>query len=392
MEHPLAGIRVLDASRVLAGPYAGRMLAALGADVVKVEPPEGDITRIWGARRHGLSGYYTQQNSGKRNVCIDLKSTGGRDLFLRLARAADVVIENFRPGVMARLGLDWPALSAANPALVLLSISGYGQAGPESHRPAYAPILHAEAGVVARQAAFDRAPASDPVLSIADMNAGLHGLVGLLAALRLRDRTGQGQHVDIAMLDSMLGTDDYLHFTLDEIAPVRGGGEVWDAPGGPIMIAGDFRYLWRMLTEHHGLVDPTPEGASLPQKIAARRGAVAAFFRSFAERAKLTDALDALNFAWGDVRTTAAALASPSAAARGIVAELDDRGGGTRRVVQAPYRFSNARAGIETGAPYRGEHNREVLAQWCGIADPEVDRLLAENVLQAEQRPERSPA
>ena len=385
MEQPLAGVRVLDASRVLAGPFAGRMLASLGADVVKVEPPEGDVTRAWGARRHGLSGYYTQQNSGKRNVCIDLKLPGGRDLFLELARAADVVIENFRPGVMARLGLDWAALSGANPRLVLLSISGYGQVGPESHRPAYAPILHAEAGLVARQAELDRVPASDPVLSVADMNAGLHGIVAVLAALRLRDRTGQGQHIDIGMLDTMLATDDYVHFALDETALVRGGGEVWNATGGPIMIAGDFRYVWRTLVRRHGLVDPAPEGAPLPEKIAARRAAAAQFFLSFESREKLASALDAVNFAWGDVRTTAQALASPSAAARGIVAELDDRGGGTRRVVQAPYRFSNARAGISTGAPYRGEHNREVLAQWCQLPDAQIDRLLAASVLQAEE-------
>jgi CoA:oxalate CoA-transferase len=384
VERPLSGVRVLDASRVLAGPFAGRMLASLGADVVKVEPPEGDVTRAWGVRRHGLSGYYTQQNSGKRNVCIDLKSEGGRDLFLELARAADVAIENFRPGVMARLGLDWPALSRANPALILLSISGYGQVGPESERPAYAPILHAEAGVVERQARFDGVPASDPVLSIADTNAGLHGLIAVLAALRLRDRTGEGQHIDIGMLDAMLASDDYLHFVLDGVPIARGGGEVWDAAGGPIMIAGDFRYVWRTLVRHHGLVDPAPEGASLPEKIAARRAAAAEFFRSFESREKLTGALDAANFAWGDVRSTAQALQSPSVDARGIVAELDDRGGGTRRVVQAPYRFSNARSGIETGAPYRGEHNREVLAQWCELPETEIDRLIAAGVLQAE--------
>src|SRR5205085_5578572 len=132
MERPLDGVRVLDLSRVLSGPFAGRLLSDLGADVVKVEPPEGDPTRWWGEVRHGLSGYYTQQNAGKRNVCIDLKAEGGPELARRLAAVADVVIENFRPGVLDRLGLGWAALSRDNPRLVMLSITGFGQAGPES--------------------------------------------------------------------------------------------------------------------------------------------------------------------------------------------------------------------------------------------------------------------
>src|SRR5262245_36342722 len=141
---PLDGLRVLDMSRVLAGPYVGRMLADLGADVVKVEPPEGDVTRKWGRVTGGLSGYYTQQNVGKRDVCIDLRAPGGPELVRELASAADVVVENFRPGVMAQYGLDYATLSARNPRLVMLSISGYGQIGPEARRPSYAAVVHAE--------------------------------------------------------------------------------------------------------------------------------------------------------------------------------------------------------------------------------------------------------
>ena len=217
METPLSSVRVLDLSRVLSGPFAGRMLSDLGADVVKVEPPEGDITRGWGDIRHGLSGYYTQQNAGKRNLCVDLAAHGATELVLQLAARADIMIENFRPGVLDRHGLDWETLQKRNPRLILLSISGFGKASPESERPAYASVLHAEAGFVARQAHFDGTAHTDPVLSIADTNAGLHGLVGILAALWMRERTGRGQHIDIAMLDAMLVTDDYAHFALDEI-------------------------------------------------------------------------------------------------------------------------------------------------------------------------------
>ena len=159
--YPLAGLKVLDLSRVLAGPFATRMLSDLGADVIKIEPPEGDVTRNFGKTDNGVSGFYLQQNIGKRNVCIDLKAEGSRDLVLDLCRKADVLVENFRPGVMKRFGLDWESIHAVNPKLVMLSISGFGQTGPESGRAAYAPVVHAEAGLIARQAEMSGGPAYD---------------------------------------------------------------------------------------------------------------------------------------------------------------------------------------------------------------------------------------
>jgi CoA:oxalate CoA-transferase len=390
LEYPLAGVRVLDLSRVLAGPIAGRIFESLGADVVKIEPPEGDVTRLWGEVRHGLSGYYTQQNAGKRNVCIDLKLERGVELLLELATRADVVIENFRPGVLARLGLGWERLAQRNPRLVLLSISGYGQSGPASSRAAYAPIIHAETGIVARQHRSETSLPRDPVLSIADMNGGLHGVIAVLAALRLRDRTGVGQHVDIALFDAMLFTDDYAHFALDGV-PIRlGSGEVWDAPGGPIMIAGDFRHVWASLSRRLGLADPAAEDAELSTKIRLRRAAAAQWFRSFADRAALIEELDRANLAWGDVRSTADAYASEHAQARGVAAGIDDRGGGQRPVVRAPYRFSNAQSGTRSGAAYRGEHNTPVLAEWLGLAPPAIDDLARSGVLLREAPPEHA--
>lgn len=386
MEFPLEKIRVLDFSRVLAGPFAGRMLSDMGAEVVKLEPPEGDITRGWGRMRAGLSGYYTQQNAGKRSVCVNLEAPGSTQLVRRLSAHADVVIENFRPGVMARHGLAYKDLSAENERLVMLSISGFGQQGSESHRPAYASVLHAESGLVARQSEHDASPASDPILSIADMNAGLHGLVGILSALYMRERTGRGQHIDIAMLDTMLVTDDYANFALDEIPLIRGGGQVWDAPGGPIMITGDFRFIWKLLTRHQGVVDPTPEGATLEEKIRCRRQATADFLTSFPDRAALIRVLDSLNLAWGDVRSNTAAFTSPTARERGTVAQVDDREGGTRPVVESPYRFSDARSGVRSGPSYRGEHNREVLQDWLSASTEEIDELERGGVLDAETR------
>ena len=136
-QHPLDGLRVLDFSRVVAGPFAGRLLADLGADVVKVEPPEGDSTRLHGRKVSGITGFFNQQNAGKRNISLDLRAEGA-------------VIENYRPGVMSRLGIDYEVLRHANPKLIMLSISGYGQEGPESRRPSYAPVVHAEVGLMHR--------------------------------------------------------------------------------------------------------------------------------------------------------------------------------------------------------------------------------------------------
>ncbi|MFQ5698228.1 MAG: CaiB/BaiF CoA transferase family protein [Myxococcota bacterium] len=384
MTYPLESLRVLDLSRVLAGPYVGRLLADLGADVVKLEPPEGDITRLWGRIRHGLSGYYTQQNVGKRNVCLDLHAPGASDLALRLAAAADVVIENFRPGVLERLGLGWSRLSAANPGLVLLSISGFGQTGPGATRAAYAPIVHGESGLVARQAAFDERSPSDPVLSIADTNAGLHGLVGVLSSLLLRARTGRGQHVDIAMLDALFSADDYAHFTLDGVPIQRGGGSVWEATGGPVMLSGDFRWIWRQLVKVHGVTDPTPTGAPLADKIRLRRQAARDFFCSFPDRASLLRALEACGIAWGDVLTPEAAFRQPAPLARGVTVEVDDRAGGTRTVVRSPYRFSGAESGVRRGAAYRGEHNSEVLEDWLAMTPDQIETLRDADILQAE--------
>lgn len=381
---PLSDLRVLDLSRVLAGPYAGRMLADLGAEVVKVEPPEGDVSRSWGKVTAGLSGYFTQQNVGKLDICVDLRKEGGPALIRRLAARADILIENFRPGVMAQYGLAYPDLAADNPRLLMLSISGYGQRGPEADRPAYASVVHAESGLVHRQATIDRAPAVDPHISLADTNAGLHGLVGILAALHERDRTGRGQHLDVCMLDAMLATDDQIHLALDEL-PMRHNmvNEIWQTGFGLITIAGDFRWVFRQLNERCDVQDPTPEGSSLPEKIRLRHDAVKAFIAALPDRASAAATLEHAGLAWGEVRSSAAAIDSPTARARGSVVSIDDRAGGSRRVIQSPYRFSASASGTgeRARAPYRGEHNVEVLSRWLGMREADVAELETTGVL-----------
>lgn len=385
--YPLANLKVLDFSRVLAGPFAGRMLADLGADVVKVEPPEGDITRLWGRIIGGVPGYYHQQNAGKRNICVDLRAAGARDLVFELVREADILIENYRADVMPRLGLAYETLKSINPRLIMLSVSGFGHGGPESHRPAYAPIVHAETGLLDRQARRGDIPLRDLPLSVADTNASLHGLVGLLAAVILRERTGEGQHLDIAMIDATVATDDQLHYDLEdseETGPLR--ADTWQTGAGPILISTDFRHLWRLLTGELGLADPTHKEMDLETKIGLRRQAVADFMEGLETWESVEAAMAQMNLAWGRVRHAATMREQPTVRARGAIVEVDDGAGGRRPIPQSPYRFSAARSGVRGPAPWQGEHNREVLCEWLGKSAADVEALIASGVLKAGEK------
>ncbi len=396
MEYPLNGLKVLDFSRVLAGPYATRLLSDLGADVLKIEPPEGDVTRNFGHKIGEQSGFYVQQNVGKRNVCIDLRADGARELILKLAEKADVVIENFRPGVMEKYGIGWDDLHAANPKLVMVSISGFGQEGPERTRAAYAPILHAEMGIIDRQASYNDTPPADVTLSIADTYSSLHGLVGMFAALRHVEQTGEGQHVDIAMINVVHSIDDYANYALDGVWPNKEESRVWSAPEGQqILISGEMRWLWRVFSTRAGLQDPTPPGADLDTKIKCRFEAVRDHIMSFESFEALCAHLDEVNLAWGRVRAFGDdSFSQPSVAPRGVIVEVDDREGGTRKTVQSPYKFSGVQSGISKGAqaPHRGEHNVEALGDWLGVSADQASALATTGVLLSEGDPDTEEA
>ncbi|MEO5722771.1 MAG: CoA transferase, partial [Ilumatobacteraceae bacterium] len=289
---PLAGIRVLDMSRVVSGPYVGRILGDLGADVVKLEPPSGDLTDLAGVRRDGRTGYFAQMNAGKRNVGIDLERRGSTELVRDLAASADVLIENFRPSVMPRHGLGWSDLSGVNPGLVMLSISGFGATSEFSERRAYAPVVHAESGLLARHAQLDGRVPSDIPMALGDTLAALHGAVAVLAALRLRDSTGSGQHIDLSMMDAMVASDDYTHFAIDrQFDPYPTQGSVWTAPGGPVLVAGNAKHVWSVLSRSFGLAAEVTAGAGLQAKVDARHRVMCDWFACFTTRDELVAAL-----------------------------------------------------------------------------------------------------
>lgn len=379
MGYPLQGIKVLDLSRVLAGPFAGRMLSDMGADVVKLEPPEGDVTRLWGRKIGGVAGYYHQQNAGKRNISIDLRKEEGVSIAKALASQADVLIENFRPDVMGRLGLSYETLSALNPRLIMLSISGFGANNPDSRRAAYAPVVHAEIGLLARQALISQAFPADIALSVADTNASLHGLVGLLAALYAREQSGHGDHIDLAMVDATVVTNDGMNYALDRVNHIV-ANEVYETAAGLLMLAGDFKYVWHQLSTVCGLEDGLPVGEEPPleAKIAARRAAAQYFFNTVCQsREAVITALDKMNIAWGDVRPASDIGELASVQARGTITEVDDRAGGTRPIPQSPYRFRRYQAKVRGGAPHLGEHNREILGDWLSWSEADIDKAHA---------------
>ena len=381
-DYPLTGLRVLDFSRVLAGPFAARMLSDLGADVVKVEPPDGDVTRYWGKEIAGQAGYYHQQNAGKRNICIDLQAEGANTLILELTKQADLVIENYRSDVMPRLGLGYDDLKIANPGIIMLSISGFGQASPESKRPAYAPVIHAESGLIRRSNELRGLELHDLPLSVADTNASLHGLIAALSALHMRARTGLGQHIDMAMIEATVATDDQLHYDLDashHTGPLP--NEIWELPFGAVLLSTDFRYFFRLLVAELGLTDPATEKMELEEKIALRRQAAKEFLVGLKTREKFSEAMAAINIPWGDVRDPSKVTAQPTLMARGTFAEIDDRNGGKRFITQSPYHFSEAASGVRGSVAYRGENYAEILTDWLGLAEKDIEELMTKKAV-----------
>jgi len=375
-QSPLEGIRVLDFSQALAGPYVGRIMADLGADVIKVESPTGDMTRHWGRRQAGMAGYFLQWNLGKRGLCVDLSLGKGVELIKQLAGKADVIVENFRPHVMEKFGLDYQVLRELNPRLIMASISGFGADSPEAGRGAFAPVVHAETGLIVRQAKASGGEFIDIEASVADTNTGLHTTVAILSALLLRGATGKGQHLDMAMIDAQIATDDIGVYEIEDSLPTRPlGNRVWPIKDGHVLISRDARALWRHLAPEFNLVDDTPKDAPLQEKVENRRRLMCDALCSLPSKAAFVALMDKLRIPWGDVRESARLGESAAISHRGIVTEITDPTGETRPVLNMPYRFSAAKSEIRGFAPYLGEHNMAVCKDWLGMGDEDIRAL-----------------
>ncbi|MPY94137.1 MAG: CoA transferase [Acidimicrobiia bacterium] len=397
MDRPLSDLVVLDLTRALAGPIAGRLLSDLGAEVIKVEPPEGDLTRSIVPRVDGMSAYFVQYNAGKRCVSMDLARPEGRELLLRLVERADIVLENYRPRVMDRLGLDFETLVARNPRIILASVSGWGHGNSRSGDGAFASAIHAEAGVtamVAKRRLEDHEPRNDPI-SHADVYTGLHALGALLAAVHLRDRTGEAQAVEVSMAESMLVVNDLASCELTGEEPAHGfrPGQNWS----PIFALSNGRHVnvtldattnagfrtWWLAMGRPGLADD-PRFADIVDRVrnrAALEGELAAWVATFDDAASLQGALGLSTVLVSDVRTTAELSRTDWAGERGAFVDVDTGRGEAVTVPQSPWRFRGAASGVKPVAGFRGQHNREVLRDMLGADDHEVDALIEEGIL-----------
>jgi CoA:oxalate CoA-transferase len=377
---PCEGLRVIDFSQVLAGPYLGRILAELGADVIKVEAPQGDLTRqIAPKRDRGQSGLYTWANLGKRNVCIDLTHEAGRELARGLVRRADVVLENFRPGVAERLGIGWADVHAANPRAVMLSICGYGSDSSLKDHGAFAPTMHAATGLLEYQARKSSLPVRPVADASADLVTSLHATVATLAALRAAEASGVGERVEVAMYDAVLATYSETPFELLDPPELRAEPAPYDAAAnGWIAIAGPPQHVWaRMHEAFPEIADPTPPGADLPTKARVRHQALEAWMAAQPSRDELIRRLEEKNLPCAPVRSLREALDGEFARERGLLVEVDDRRGGTRRVTRLPYAFSRSQLRAPRSAPTRGEHNAEVLGELLGLDAERIEALAA---------------
>lgn len=380
---PLSGIRVLDFTIMMAGPYATRYLADMGADVIKIEAPEGDYIRQREPLRDGCSAYFGHLNAGKRSVCLDLKDPASVAAVKKMVENADVVVENFRPGAMARLGLGYDALSAINPRLVYCSVSGFGQTGPDAERPAYAQIVMAASGYEVAFAGYqdhgDR-PANTAIF-IADVLGALFAYSGILAALNHRHATGRGQHVDTTLMESMLSLMPYevqeAQFPALKRRPVYPPFKTTD---GYLMIAAVNPRNFESLLDAIGVPgwrdDPTmATDRGRQQNWSAVMARVEAWTsqRTRAECERVIGGAGVPVTAYQSVRE---AMAGEQLKHRGTLVPVRDAAG-EYRVPNLPFRLSDATVEVGGHVPALGEHSEQVLAELAGLSGDALKAVVA---------------
>lgn len=366
---PLAGLKVLELARVLAGPWAGQILADLGADVIKVESPEGDGTRLWGppwVEHEGerSAAYYHATNRGKRSIVADFKDHGDLARVRELAASADVVLENFKTGTLAKFGLDYETLAKANAGLVYCSITGFGQTGPRAHEAGYDFVIQGMSGFMA----LTGEPQGQPMkmgVSISDLTCGLYSVIGIQAALAMRERTGRGQLVDMALLDCSVGllASQALHYLTTGSNPPRMGNEhaqvsaygVFPVADGEVVLApandGLFRRLLKLLGRDDLLSD---ERFSSNEARLANRGELDALIAGETAKWQKEDLLARCGDAGipaGPINPVDQVFADRQVVARGMRVDLDKVPG-----VRSPFTFSEAELALDRPSPRKGEH------------------------------------
>jgi len=389
-EAPLSGIRVIELARVLAGPWAGQMLADLGADVIKVENPgAGDDTRHWGppfvtgSEGENLSAaYYHATNRGKRSIALDFSNANDLETVRKLAATADVLVENFKVGGLKKYGLDYESLRAINPRLIYCSITGFGQDGPYAPRPGYDFIIQGMSGLMSITGEAAGEPQKVGV-AVTDIFTGLYSVIAIQAALRHAERTGEGQHIDMSLFDTQVAVlaNQNLNYLVSGRAPHRMGNahpniapyEVFPVADGHVIIAvgndGQFRSLCRVLelTDTAENADLATNSGRVANRARLRDSLVAALARW--QRKPLLEALAAANVPAGPINDIADMFADPQILARRMQIDLHDQSGNAIPSVRSPIVMSRTPLRYHRPSPRLGEHTGEIMAELEGLTD-----------------------
>ncbi len=398
----LSHLRVLDLTRVLAGPWSTQLLADLGAEVVKVERPgSGDDTRAWGppylkdaaGQDTTEAAYYLAANRGKRSITLDLASAAGQRIARALAQQADVLVENYKVGQLARYGLDYATLSALNPRLVYCSITGFGQTGPYKDRAGYDFIIQGMGGFMSITGERDDLPGGGPQkagVAVSDLMTGMYATVGILAAINERERTGRGRHIDMALFDTMVSmlANMNMNYLVTGRAPGRAGNahqnivpyQVFAASDGHVIVAvgNDGQYAKFCAVAGRPDLAADPRFAKNADRVRNRKLLVPLLEAVVRERpmAFWAEQLEAAGVPCGPINSIAQALADPQIVARGVQVTRPHPTAGTVPLVASPIVVDGQRMAADRAPPLLGEHSREVLRDWLGMAEAEIDAML----------------
>jgi formyl-CoA transferase len=393
---PLEGLRVVDLTRVLSGPYCTMQLGDLGAEVIKIEQPgKGDDTRAFAPPYQGdQAAYFLSINRNKKSVTLDMKSEAGKEVLWRLIGKSDILVENFRPGAMDRLGFGYTAVRTRKPAMVYASISGFGASGPQKDRPGYDVIVQGEAGIMDITGPQDGAPYKVGT-AVADLVSGLYAAQGILAALYAAKSTGRGQHVDISMYEAMASLLTFnagIYFATGEPPRRRGNThptivpyETFEAADGWINLAVGNDDLWRRFCT----AAERPDLAADPRYLKAadrvrNRDELVPLVRSLIKQRTRDDWMARLNAAGvpsGAIRTVGEVCDSDLLKARGMIAEMQHASAGTVKAMKNAVHLSGTPLDAYAAPPQLGEHTREVLTGLLGYSKAEVEALARDGVI-----------
>ncbi|RZI50272.1 CoA transferase [Aeribacillus pallidus] len=395
---PLAGIKIIDLTRILSGPFCTMTLADLGAEVIKIESPQGDDTRQWGPPFiKNESAYFLSVNRNKKSVVLNLKDPKGKEILLKMVEEADVVVENFRPGTLKKLGIDYDILKQHNRGVILASISGFGQTGPYSKKPGYDVLAQGMGGLMSVTGEPDGTPVKAGY-SLADIGAGMWATIGILSALWERERSGQGQWIDVSLLDTMVSWQTYLagnYFATNNDPKPLGGAhpnivpyQVFEASDGHFILAVGNDSLWNSLVDVldvEALRDR--KFKTNPDRVQNRDELISILEEIFKRKARdeWVDMLESAKIPCGPVNKLSDILNDAHIKEREMVVEMEHPSLGILKMLGVPVKLSRTPGRIKTVPPAQGEHSETVLKQ-MGYSEEEIETFIKEGIIIPQQK------